>query len=214
MRFGSMAVAAALGLALANAAQPQGGGRVRVRVELIDVHCRGTEDVTGADHFYIVAHLVGDVKDGFKGKVTQPLRINDGEKKSFPEEALFDGTVPANGTVVGALKAFEEDQGGEWRKKEKEWNESFKKANGKLGKADATAPTLANPGQLAHYVGHLADIPLATLDQDDKLGVESVIISAKGPAEETKKWEIREGGRFGLSTWDYTVRYRIVRIKE
>lgn len=60
----------------------------RIRVELIDVYCKDTEDLTGADDFYLVGALVGGGVT--KAILTRPIKINDRERKSFyPEDCLF-----------------------------------------------------------------------------------------------------------------------------
>lgn len=53
---------------------------MRVRIELLDVYCHNTEDVTGADTFY----LVGGVSDGRQSQpvLTNRVWINDGQTRS------------------------------------------------------------------------------------------------------------------------------------
>lgn len=78
---------------------------VRMKIELIDVYCRDTEDVTGADDFYLVGALVGGGVT--KPILTTPIKINDKQRKTFPggQTVLFEGEVPQGQSVKGGIKA-------------------------------------------------------------------------------------------------------------
>src|SRR4051794_9547532 len=84
---------------------------VKIRVELIDVYCDNTEDVTGPDEFYLVASLKGGTAN--KPSITKPFDINDKKSKNFPadQSVLFEGDVPKGGNIVGGMVAFDEDYG-------------------------------------------------------------------------------------------------------
>src|SRR4028118_539861 len=87
---------------------------VRMKIELIDVVCGNTEDVTGADHFYLVGALAGGTV--VKPILTKPIKINDKQRKTFPagESVLFEGDVPQGQSVKGGIKAYDQDASGDW----------------------------------------------------------------------------------------------------
>lgn len=183
----------------------------QVRVELLDVKCGNTEDVTGADEFYIV----GALSDGTntKAALTSPTSINDGQTKSFPssQQVIFNAYVPQGKTVRGGLKAFDEDFGKDWSKYGPMVNKiTDTVAGGLAASGDPYAVTAAAILQF----GVKGFGFFASLDRDDELGKLELNVSASGPAVEERTWKFRKTSSFwnpGWSTWDYTVRYRITR---
>lgn len=180
---------------------------VRMKIELIDVVCRDTEDITGADHFYLVGALVGGTVT--KPILTKPIRINDDQRKTFPagESVLFEGEVPQGQSVKGGIKAFDEDAG-------KDWDQYGSVVSGISGAVSKALALLGGPagatagavlGAVTQGVGFFS-----SLDKDDLLGTTELEISATGPRFEERSWLMSKKGSF-WSSWDYTVRYRIER---
>jgi hypothetical protein len=180
---------------------------VKMKIELIDVKCRDTEDVTGADHFYIVGALVGGGVT--KPVLTKPIKINDDQKKTFPagQTVLFEGEVPQGQSVKGGIKAYDEDAAKDWAK----YGSTITQIS------DAVSQALAKAGPTGVTAGKILSVAtqgvglLASLDKDDLLGTTELEISATGPAFEERSWLLKKTGGIGWSTWDYTVRYRISR---
>ena len=181
---------------------------VKVRVELIDIHCDDTEDVTGADEFYVVASLKGGAVN--KPSITKPIDINDKQTKNFPDDqkVIFEGEVPKGSTIVGGIVTFDEDYGKDWEKKDKAIAKQLSDlaAGGATAAGGEAGAIVAGIIKAVYTVGDL----IAQSDKDDKLGELQLSIPADGPAEEVKEWPFEEKG-LGFSTWKYKLRYRIVR---
>lgn len=177
----------------------------QVRVELLDVKCGNTEDVTGADEFYIV----GAMSDGTntKAALTSPISINDGQTKSFSsdQQVIFHANVPQGATVRGGLKAFDEDFGKDWSKYSPMVNKITDDVRKEL--EDADEKKAANILKWAVKAFGF----FASLDKDDELGKVELNVSASGPNVEEKTWKFSRKDWTGYSSWDYTVRYRITR---
>jgi hypothetical protein len=154
---------------------------------------------------------VGALFDGTntKAALTRPVWINDGETKPFrPEDQLlFDARVPEGNTVRGGLVAFDEDYAKDWAKHGDMVN---KITNGVavLLAASGNPGAVTAGGILKGAVTTWSE--LARLDLDDNLGSLELTIPASGPGAESKSWDLKKGG-WGLSTWNYTIRYRITR---
>jgi hypothetical protein len=177
-----------------------------MKIELIDVVCRDTEDVTGADEFYLVGALAGGTV--VKPILTKPIDINDDQRKTFPagESVLFEGDVPQGQSVKGGIKAYDEDAGKDWsdyHTRVLEITTAVVAVVSRMGPLAATAAAIL----AAAIVG--ASITVSS-DKDDLLGSTELEISTTGPAFEERSWLMMEEG-FGWSTWDYIVRYRITR---
>jgi hypothetical protein len=188
---------------------------VKVRIELIDLHCnhdKNTEDILGADEFYVTSKLVsGPVS---KDVITKPFDINTDQTKPFPDDqkVLFESSVPANSKIVGGMVAWDEDYAKDWEKKDKAIAE--KVAAVVSGGAGTVAgpeagPIVAGIVQAVKEVGGL----LAQSDKDDNLGELKLEIPANGPPEEVKEWKFEHSDGIGYSDWSYVLRYRIVRQK-
>lgn len=180
----------------------------RIKIELIDVYCADTEDVTGADDFFLVGALVGGGQT--KAILTRPIKINDKQRKSFrPEECvLFDGDIPEGQSIKGGLKAYDEDAGKDWSR----YGDTVKQI------ASAVSSALAGAGSEGAIAGKVLSVAtsgvglLASLDKDDLLGATELEISATGPAYEVREWKMSQKNSFaGWSSWDYTLCYRISR---
>ena len=180
---------------------------VRMKIELVNVYCGNTEDVTGADEFYLVGALAGGTV--VKPILTTPININDKQTKTFPtgQTVIFEGDVPQGQSVKGGIKAFDEDFGKDWA----QYGSVVTGISGAVSKALATfgGPQGATAGAILGAVTKGVDF-FSQLDKDDLLGSTELEISATGPAFEERSWLMVEEG-FGWSTWNYTVRYRISR---
>ncbi|MEG4301188.1 hypothetical protein [Microcoleus sp. D3_18a_C4] len=178
----------------------------KLKIELIDVFCGNTEDITGADDFYLLGALVGG--EVTKVIATRPIKINDKQTKTFrPEDTvLFEGDIPAGQSVKGGIKAYDEDAGKDWAK----YGDTVNQISGAVSAAlAATGPQGVTAGTILSVATKAVGI-FAGLDKDDLLGATELEISATGPAFEERSWLMKEKG-LGWSTWDYKVRYRISR---
>lgn len=179
----------------------------KLKVELVDVYCRDTEDVTGADDFYLIGGLVGGQTT--KAILTTPIKINDKQKKSFkPDQTvLFEGEIPQGQSVKGGLKAYDEDAAKDWAK----YGETVKKISSAIsGAIAATGPQGAVAGTILSAATTAASW-IGSLDKDDLLGTTELEISSTGPSHEERSWVISKKSGTGWSTWDYTLTYRISR---
>jgi hypothetical protein len=178
-----------------------------MKIELIDVYCRDTEDVTGADEFYLVGALAGGTV--VKPILTKPININDKQRKTFPadQSILFEGEAPQGESVKGGIKAYDEDFAKDWAK----YGSAVTGISGAVSRLLETVggPKGATAAKILSAVTTGVDF-FSSLDKDDLLGSTVLEISATGPAFEERSWLMKEGG-LGWSTWDYTVRYRIQR---
>jgi hypothetical protein len=189
---------------------------VNVRIELVDVYCDNTEDVTGADEFY----LVGVAKaDGAEPKpiLTTPIDINDGQRRTFAssEITMFEGALPEEGLVALYVQAYDEDAAKDWAKRpdyvDKMLGSVVSGAGGVVVAALATNPvgwaTIAAAVGVGLVVGGFAFV--VGQDRDDQLGTLQTLVPASGPAMEDKYWSFSQAGWW--SGWSYTVRYRVSR---
>lgn len=190
-------------------ALPATAADVEILVELIEIQCGNTEDVTGADEFYILSAFTGGTIASANSAITRPIAINDGESKAIPETdaVMIHARVPASGKLAGKMRAYDEDYAKTWET----MRESVEKAT-KVIKASAAVSGSIEDVELAESLEAAFAVydGLASLDEDDILGTEEVIIHANGPAEEVRSWRMVEKG-LGFSTWDYTVTFRITR---
>ena len=181
----------------------------QVHIELLDVRCGNTEDVTGADEFYIVGALSDSANTG--AALTTPININDGQTKSFraDQRVIFDAYVPNGVTVRGGLKAYDEDFAKDWSQYGPMVNQiTTVVVAGLQATGDPYAVTAA---QILNY-GVKGFGFFASLDKDDELGKLELNVSPLGPNVEEKTWRFLRTASIwnpGLSTWDYIVRYRI-----
>lgn len=188
----------------------------RIRVELVDVYCRDTEDVTGADEFYIVGAVgsyskLGAVGDDLKLRtvLTVPISINDKQRKSFGQGGgiVFDDDVPENQTLYIVLAGFDEDSNKDWSK--------HGDMVTKLGSTISTGLLASNapPAQVAGIILPLAIAGVGAImkmDKDDKLGEtkRDLPIAALPNGSHTQFWSLKKPGGW-YSNWDYTVTYKI-----
>ena len=181
---------------------------VRMKIELIDVYCGNTEDVAGADEFYLLGALAGGTV--VKPILTKPININDKQTKTFPagQTVLFEGEVPQGQTVKGGIKAYDEDVAKDWA----QYGSVVTAISGAVSTFLATVggPQGATAGAILGAVTKGVGF-FSSLDKDDLLGSTELEISPTGPAFEERSWLMKKTGSIGWSTWDYKVRYRISR---
>lgn len=201
----------------------------KIRITLDSVHCSDTEDVSGADTFYIVGAVITDDPDLRKGILTTPFDINDGQTKGFrPEDAiLFEGDLPDDQSVGLMLQAFDEDADHDWAQRPK-WIDETTKGVGVAAGGAVVAGLSTNPvgwGVIAAGVATGLTVGgfylLVGSDKDDQLGSANIVIPVKGYADELQSWSFshHHGGYLPwelvedwYSDWSYTVSYRIHRV--
>jgi hypothetical protein len=188
----------------------------RIRIELVDVYCRDTEDVTGADEFYILGGVGSYSKLGATGDdlkirpvLTVPIEINDKQRKPFGKGGgiIFDDDVPENNTLYIALAGYDEDANKDWSK--------HGEMVTKVGSA-ISAGLKAVPYPPAQITGTILPFAIAgvglamMLDKDDELGQlkRDLPVSAIPSGSHAQFWTLQKKGGW-YSSWDYTVTYRI-----
>ncbi|MBD1909376.1 MULTISPECIES: MIR domain-containing protein [unclassified Leptolyngbya] len=202
---------------------------MRVRIEFLDVTCRDSEDVTGADTLYIV----GGASDG--GRQLQPvltsrLWLQGGQTRPFfnNSNVIFDGDLPVGSMVHLGFNAYDEDASKDWAK-HGDW--ITKLADGIAGEIEklprnpnqpqqTDGPNSKDPAQVAAAIlrGGVRVIGFfANMDKDDPLGSHTADIAIGNPGWEVREWLCkgnRLGGFLGYSTWDYSIRYRVTQLSD
>ena len=190
----------------------------QVRVELIDVYCRDTEDVTGPDEFYLVGAVATNERKPSVGEIlTKPTSINDKQRKNFrtSESVVFDKQVPANAKLLIAMRAFDEDAAKDWNKY---GSIATKISDGVATALTATGePTAATAGTVLKASVKAVGF-FMSLDKDDNLGdyQTEFDVSKLRKGENIVNWNFKKGKKCpwyklacNYSNWDYTVSYRI-----
>ena len=180
----------------------------KVRVELIDVYCRDTEDVTGADEFYLVgAVATNEGKPSVGAILTKPRSINDKQRKKFGT-IVFDKQVPVNGKLLIAMRAFDEDAAKDW---DKHKGLVTKISDGVATALKATGEPIADKVGTVLKVSVKALSIIGPLDKDDKLGdyQKEFKVSDLRKGENIVDWKFRRKDWTGYSSWNYTMRYKI-----
>jgi len=197
---------------------------MRVRIELLDVVCRDTEDVTGADTLY----LVGGASDGIQQRpvITSRMWINTGQIRAFaPDQQLvFDAEVPPGRMVHVGLQAYDEDAGKDWAK-HGAWItklaqeiatqlEQLPRDTTQPPPTDPTQPQNPDPRQVVAGLLRAAAAAanfFVPLDKDDFLGSLAVDLPLGAPGSEIREWTFNSRSTGWWSSWRYTVRYRVTR---
>lgn len=197
----------------------------RVTITLTSVYCRDTEDITGADEFYVAGGAGTGPLSGSKSKaiLTKPIDINSPEKRilSDKEYVIFDDDVHVNDFIEIGLefrdKDFDED----------DFDAKYVALVSALTAAIGTAVgSLATPAVGAVAGAILAATPpalvkvLATIDKDDVLGTvqKRVNIGECKDGISAFTWKFsdknpnitEEAAGSAWSDWDYEVGYVIV----
>ncbi|MEU4202356.1 hypothetical protein [Streptomyces sp. NPDC045470] len=208
------------------------GDTKHVVMRLKDVHCINTEDITGADDFYVAGGGGTGPESGRRhtAVLTKPIKINDNDRKQFPdaESVIFEGDVKTSDFVEVALQFFDEDFNAE-----KDFDAKYQALTASLVAGIGTAVgAVATPAAGAVAAAILtATVPalakvLDTIDKDDVLGTVEKRVAVKdlqtgrnGPWTwklTNKNPVIHEGVPSsaqsnvpGFSDWEYAVRYEI-----
>lgn len=180
-----------------------------IAVFLDSITCRDTEDIAGADEFY----LVGAVSDGStsEGIFTKPVSINDGQSKPFGVGGgrVFQADVPEDHVLKVAWVAFDADASKDWE----EHGDTVKKIGGAVAGGLASIP---NPYTAAAAVilpfAITAAGGIMEMDKDDNLGshTREFPIWSLPNGSHVQTWVFR-GGSGWWSSWRYAVRYRVVK---
>lgn len=181
-----------------------------VTIELLDVYCGNTEDVTGADDFYIFGGVtVFDSQASAidptlaRAILTKPVKINDGQTKPL-HYTVFDADVKGSSVIYMEMAAYDEDFA-------KDWNQ-YQVWYGMASSAVAAiVGFVVTPAAGTVVAGVLAGVnQIAAKDKDDRLGIHTHTITVKDlkPGETIHEWKMVETG-IGWSTWDYRVRYKV-----
>ncbi len=174
----------------------------RVKAQLIDLYCSDTEDVTGADHVY----LTGGVTDGSTAKavLTRPMRINDGETKSFGNLTIYEGLL-ARGSKLGVtLTAYDEDAAKDWNKHA----DLVKKLQNAIDTADAVTLGLDAGLLTIASLSLRAATWLAKADKDDRLGTDTRTITLM-PGNQVVQVAFAGSPVYYWSDWRYRLRYLV-----
>jgi hypothetical protein len=176
----------------------------RILVQLADVTCWNTEDIQGADEFYIIGSIIAsfDQQKIIRPVLTRPLSINDNQTVPFNLPAVFDAEVPDNWYLKFALVALDEDSSKDWSK--------FEQANRAIvGAAESGAAAAAYAGAPI-IPGILESVRwFVRQDQDDILGKHSehwYPVRTFPHGWQLMTWPFSGGSNF-YSNWNYQVRY-------
>lgn len=181
----------------------------QVVIQLLDVHCRNTEDVTGADEFYLVGSVIDSKSNGGKPILTPPVSVNDGQIKSLRGKGsfVFDGAVDENTIILLEMAAFDEDYAKDWDK----YDEYVLKVGGAISSGLAST---SNPIGVGIGVGLGLALKgfdaIAKADNDDELGSMSDRIRVRDlrPGSTVRTWKFK-GGSSWWSNWEHIIRYQI-----
>jgi len=173
---GPSALFLSMGLALIQPAQAQAQDLLRYNMKLTATRCGNTEDVTGADEYYVAAVFIAVMPDGKRKAytlITEPFDINDNETNTNPQ-TFFDADLPRGSRVYGQLRFYDEDAAHDW----KEIREQFSKAANDAMQAgmESENPKAMIAGAAANAIFQVVD-GIASADKDDKLGFLDVTIN-------------------------------------
>ncbi len=140
---------------------------MKLKVVLDRVVCRDTEDIVGADEFYVSGAVATDL--GARAILTKPMDIKEGQDLAFDaaQRVIFEGELPESGNLVIDLTAWDSDFGKDWN--EKGYRQAVKAIADALAQHAATAlvPTLAG----AAAVGLTGPLGLIVVPIVAKVGV-------------------------------------------
>ena len=84
----------------------------RIKIVLNAIHCFETEDLTGADNFYLVAAMARESTGEVKSKKRGIWQLNNGQSIE-QEDILFNEEVTPGENVSFRIRCFDQDPGGE-----------------------------------------------------------------------------------------------------
>ncbi|MGB3767806.1 MAG: hypothetical protein WA947_14715 [Phormidesmis sp.] len=181
----------------------------RVFIKLLDVHCRDTEDVTGADEFYLIGSVSDSKSQQPKPILTPPVSVNDGQTKSLNGRGslLFDAAVDSDTVINLEVGALDEDYAKDWDR----YDEYVLKVGAALSAAAAATKHPVGIGiGLGLGIALKGFDAIAKSDKDDELGSMSDRIHVKylKPGTVVRSWTFK-GGSSAWSNWEHVVRYQI-----
>jgi hypothetical protein len=171
-----------------------------VQVYLDQVTCFDTEDLTGADEFYVIGTIYTVDRRIVRPVATQPMDINDGQTFKFGPGGgyVFNEYLPDDAIVQLELRAFDEDAGS---------------GAEKYSKILSYSQQVANQTALGAPLGLALDGIKLILeaDQDDNLTPNHLgVIDASTPFGWTLRyWDLYEPGNY--SSWSYRIQYWVNR---
>jgi len=80
----------------------------RVKIVLNAIHCIKTEDLTGADDFYIIAAFGRESTSQIKGEIRGTWELNNGQSIE-PQQVLFNEEVTPGENVSFRIRCFDQD---------------------------------------------------------------------------------------------------------
>ena len=173
-----------------------------VKVNLVDLYCADTEDVTGADTVY----LVGGVTDGSttKAVLTRPMWINDGQTKVFKDSTVYEGHLAPGSQLGVTLTAYDEDSSKDWSR----YSNYVTKLEVEM---QSKVPVV---GDVAAMLLEIAAVPLrlgtflAKADKDDRLGTDTRTITLT-PGSQLIQASFAGHAVSWWSDWRYRLRYAV-----
>lgn len=172
----------------------------RIIVQLADVTCWNTEDIHGADEFYLMGAIYaasGNQKIS-RPVMTRPVSINDNQTVKFRLPALFDGDVPENWYLNFALMAIDEDSAKDWAQFERNNQRFMQVVENSFNFTGSIVETIFN--SMTWFI---------QADQDDILGYHRTNwypVRSFPHGWQLQTWPISGGSTF-YSNWNYQVRY-------
>lgn len=189
--------------------RPQPKPIKRVVIQLLDVHCRDTEDVTGADEFYLLGSAIDSKSNSGKPILTPPVSVNDGQTRSLTGQGsfVFDGAVDEGTIILLEMAAFDEDYAKDWDKYDEYVLQVGSAISAGLSKIPNPVTVGIGTGLGLALKGFDA---IAKSDKDDELGNMSDRIRVKDlrPGSTLRSWRFK-GGSGWWSSWEHIIRYQI-----
>ncbi|MBZ9713836.1 hypothetical protein [Deinococcus multiflagellatus] len=191
------------------------GPNIRVRVVIDRVVGFDTEDITGADEFYMGGDLVVSKPDGSKKNVpflvAPPFDINDpkGGESHDISWTVLDEVVPPESDIVGQLVAYDEDAGKDWATVGPKFMDAAK-ATGDVLIQTGNAKAAIAAGAL--NAGMKVLDAAMSADKDDVLGLfgfEGTTFRYDSPGAIYRSKRIYKTSTWGWSTWNYYVYYHM-----
>lgn len=174
-----------------------------VRIELVDVTCARTEDLTGRDHFFVAGGLLlGSVEAAV---ATNPTPINDTETNafSFDRRLLYQGPLPENREPLHiGLVGFDDDASTDWARDEQGWRDLVRSITEQIDELGGTDSAQGIGDTVVDLVGRAI-----SLDRPDVVGrlgldIESSEIESHSQSG-TRHWYLNLDGA------SYVVRLRV-----
>ena len=137
--------------------------------------CGNTEDVTGADSYYVAGVFTAVLPDGSArsySAVTYPFAINDNQWMGYGT-VLIDDMLPRGTRIYGKMRFYDEDFAKDWNAVAGKFNSAADA--GVKGAAATGNPTAAAVAGAAYAAFKVFDA-VSSADKDDLLGQVDVTI--------------------------------------